>query len=211
MEPSAACSVAMITEQPFSPEVTPEMEQRDETRDPKYYRLTDKAGAGRTAVASVNIKKGTIIMQEEPYAMAINKQHAEVTCTHCGVTSSASGTVFQCSPEDPMRYCSESCITTDYPVHQLEIERFNSLARFSSVFGDIVLRLLIRIACLRKYEDVKGGTGLQCQAQDRFPLLGRWDTYLLLIYFMQSLTYETSFGTELILLIVFLCLKRLLL
>lgn len=136
----------------------------------RYY-FSEVPGRGRCIFASRDIRKGDVVLVEDAFVLAINKRHAEVSCSHCGVTCDSSGTVYQVYPDDPLRYCSEHCITIDYPVHQLELPAFAATTALAEVFGQETYRVLIRLAALRK----KGGGAEDTEgaAAPRFPEVGR--------------------------------------
>lgn len=137
----------------------------------QLYSFSERDGCGRILTAAQDIAKGSVVIAEEPYAMTINKRHAEVSCSYCGHTCDSHGTVYQVSPDDPLRYCSEKCITVDYPIHQLEISALTALISFADIFGHEVFRMLIRVACMRKAE---GATiAAEAAARPIHPLVGR--------------------------------------
>lgn len=133
------------------------------------YSFSEQEGKGRFVVAARDIRKGEVVLIEEACVVAINRRHAFVTCSHCGATSDGTGTVFQLSPEDTLRYCSEHCISVEFPVHQLEVPVMVATTAFSEVFGQESYRTLIRLACQRK---LHGEQGMHARTP-RYPQVGR--------------------------------------
>lgn len=133
------------------------------------YAFSEEEGKGRFVTALRPIKKGEVVICEEALTVAINRRHAEVSCSYCGATCDSAGTVYQVSPEDPLRYCSERCITVDYPVHQREVGVLAALAEYSNVFGQESFRTLVRVACLRSME----GAATVTPTPPKYPSLGR--------------------------------------
>lgn len=83
--------------------------------------------------------------------MIINDPYREVACGFCG-TLCIGGRVYAISSDDSVRYCSESCITNDYIIHQYEIGCLAKYSRISMASGDAPSRLMFRIASIRKME-----------------------------------------------------------
>ena len=119
------------------------------------------AGRGRCYIASEALPSNSLVIEEEPYAMITRSAYAEVCCNLCGKLC-VDGTVFTVSAEDRFRYCSEACITADYPTHQHEIKVHERLLgtpgkqqqqQQQPQFGDAdPSALIVRIAAKRKVE-----------------------------------------------------------
>lgn len=114
------------------------------------------AGRGRCYFASETLPSGSLVIEEEPYAMITRSAYAEVCCNLCGKLC-VDGTVFTVSAEDRFRYCSEACITADYSTHQHEIKAHERLLAPSpqgkQQFGDAdPSALIVRIAAKRRVE-----------------------------------------------------------
>eukprot|EP01041_Mallomonas_annulata_P004777 gene4777-9503_t len=130
---------------------------------------------GRHCIATSNFKKGDVILIEEPHAMVINNPYREVACGLCG-TLCIDGRVYALSAEDSVRYCSEACITRDYPEHKIECGVLNRLSDLSIQNGDSPCRLLVRIASLRKLEGSEINP-LGNNSQPSMPTIGKKNTF----------------------------------
>lgn len=104
---------------------------------------------GRCFIAARDITRGSVIIEEEPYAMVTRAAYSEVCCNYCGKTC-INGTVLTLSATDRYRYCSEQCITADYRVHQHEIVALN---RLTGETESDATKLIVRIAAYRKLEN----------------------------------------------------------
>ena len=104
---------------------------------------------GRALVSGRRIMRGEIILREEPFAQAASKDFSAVVCSYCA-TLCVGITMYQLSAEDPVRYCSEKCITEDYNEHKVEIEALCALERFADVIGLESLRIIIRALVIKK-------------------------------------------------------------
>lgn len=107
-------------------------------------------GKGRCVFATKEYRRGDVILMEHPYAMVIH-HYLQATCSTCGHTPTT-GQIYGISPDDPQRYCSQQCLTTDSMIHTIEAQALK-LSRQLGVDGGIdPCSLLVRIAALRKVE-----------------------------------------------------------
>jgi hypothetical protein len=84
--------------------------------------------------------------------MVVAEAYAEVACSYCGVLC-VNGTMYALSSESCIRYCSEKCITADYPVHSIETAPVAALKKLGvQGHGMDPMRLVFRIGCCRKLE-----------------------------------------------------------
>ena len=97
--------------------------------------------------------------------------HREVACGLCGKLCIA-GNVFALSPKDSVYYCSEGCITRDYPVHQKEVSVLERLEKLDIRSGDGPCRLLTRMASIRSTERHTGEGESAC-SESLLPALGK--------------------------------------
>lgn len=110
------------------------------------------AGRGRCVVANKSYKTGDLIFVEEPYAMVVTEEYAPIICSYCNITC-VNGTMYALSSESNVRYCSEKCITADYPIHFLETTAIIELEKLGvDGSGLDSMRLVFRIAATRKHE-----------------------------------------------------------
>ncbi len=109
-------------------------------------------GRGRCLLAKDAIDKGQIVLEEEPFAMVVSQPYSDVACGFCGKLC-INGVVYALNQEDSVKYCSEACITTDYPVHALELDALKLLknVQLPSINIDS-LKLIIRCGCVRASE-----------------------------------------------------------
>jgi hypothetical protein len=123
-------------------------------------------GRGRCVIASKDYQRGDVILQEQPYAMVIH-HYLQTTCAHCGTTPN-SGQIFGISPDDPQRYCSQHCLSSDSKIHTIEAKAMK-LSRELGVDGGLdPCNLLIRIAAVRNFENLSENL-----KPKSFPLLGQ--------------------------------------
>ena len=106
----------------------------------------------RKLVASSFIKRGQIVVCEEPYSFVINDPYLEVTCYNCGFVCSGA-TVYSCGGNDRARYCSEFCIRKDYPLHQYERPGNSKFTEYHIEGESNSCRLIFRISCIRRSEN----------------------------------------------------------
>jgi hypothetical protein len=109
-------------------------------------------GRGRCVIARDDFKKGELIVEEQPYGMVISQAYSDVTCGYCAKLC-VNGTVYALSQEDSVKYCSESCITADYPQHSKETDAFRLLKniQLTNINMDS-LKLILRCAAIRATE-----------------------------------------------------------
>ena len=110
------------------------------------------AGRGRCFIADRTFAPGDEIICEEPYAMVVTESLLEVCCSLC-CKICVDQTMFTLNPTDTLRYCSEYCISKDYPIHSLEMEPLRKLLDIG-VHGKGIdsLKLVIRIGATRSIE-----------------------------------------------------------
>lgn len=129
-------------------------------------------GSGRGLVAKRAYRPGDLVLSEEPYAMVMAAPYAGVCCSYCGLQTDQP--MLALSPDDCVRYCSEKCITLDYPVHSLETSAIASLMATGVTGSGIdAMRLVIRIGALRKHE---AGSKTDCSRPEHVEN-GRENTY----------------------------------
>ena len=113
--------------------------------------ICEIAGRGRCMVAGRPYQPGDLVLSEEPYAMIIARSFDSVCCSYC-CKLCVNGTMYALSAESSVRYCSEGCITADYPVHSLESLAVTTLEGEEVQGGKDAMRLVFRIASCRKKE-----------------------------------------------------------
>lgn len=121
------------------------------------FSFVDTSDKGRCLVASRAILKGEVVIEEESYCLVATQRFSEVVCSLCAAICT-SATVYKTAPDDPIRYCSEACITRDYAVHRIEIQALNELSSFINIIGLETIRIVVRLAANKKLEVISGGS-----------------------------------------------------
>ena len=124
---------------------------------PFPFSLVNSGDKGRSLIASRAILKGEVIISEESYCLVATQRYSEVVCSYCAAICT-SAVVYKTSPDDPIRYCSEACITKDYAVHRIEIQALNELSPFMSILGLETIRTIVRLAANKKTEMHSGNS-----------------------------------------------------
>jgi hypothetical protein len=139
--------------------------------------ISEIAGRGRCLLANRCYLPGDQVLTEEPYAMVVSEDYADVTCSYC-CTLCAGGTMYALSADSSVRYCSEKCITADYPVLSLESSAVLAIeAAKVQGPGKDSMRLVLRIASIRK-QDMSRSSSRANVPSDPYPLNGRWAVLL---------------------------------
>lgn len=135
--------------------------------------ICEIAGRGRCVVSNRTYSPGDLVQCEEPYAMIVAESYATVACSYC-CTLCIDGTMYALSSESSVRYCSEKCITADYPIHAHESQAVAALEKAQiQGRGKDSMRLLFRIACCRKSEELSSSLHSLTQNKVTLPLNGR--------------------------------------
>ena len=151
--------------------------------------VVEVEGRGRCVIAERSYKPGDLILSEEPYAMIIAESYAEIACSYCCVLC-ANGTMYALSSGSSVRYCSEKCITADYPVHSYECQSIAALEEAQvQGSGRDSIRLVFRAACCRKQEAASSSSksvkpnNVTVPLSGRYPENGNIATILLMIQY----------------------------
>ncbi len=113
------------------------------------YKIECIQDRGRAIVSTRLIKNGEVILREEAFAISASKDFSAVVCSYCAALCIGT-TMYQLSTDDPVRYCSEKCITEDYTLHKVEVEALRVLERFADVIGMESLRIIIRASVIKR-------------------------------------------------------------
>eukprot|EP00596_Hydrurales_sp_CCMP1899_P005157 CAMPEP_0119050410 /NCGR_PEP_ID=MMETSP1177-20130426/69792_1 /TAXON_ID=2985 /ORGANISM="Ochromonas sp, Strain CCMP1899" /LENGTH=705 /DNA_ID=CAMNT_0007028775 /DNA_START=178 /DNA_END=2298 /DNA_ORIENTATION=- len=115
--------------------------------------------------------------------MVVSGMYAAVSCSYCGVICEG-GTMYALSADSSVRYCSEKCITADYPVHSSESGSISALEKMGVEGGMDSMRLVFRVACCRKNEEslisskkVLSNIPVKDGISQPIPLNGRLNSY----------------------------------
>ena len=126
------------------------------------HQIQTIVGRGRCCILSKYLESGNIAICEEAYAL-VSLHH--FSCAYCCRTirnaETNSVTMYETAKDDPNKYCSQECLTQDFPVHKHEIEALKIISSvYSKGEGSALsqyvdldrLRLLTRISAKSKYE-----------------------------------------------------------
>eukprot|EP01133_Synstelium_polycarpum_P001458 gene1458-1691_t len=115
--------------------------------------VKDVAGRGRSVVTRELIKKGTVVLEEYPYAHVVNYKDPweRLLCHRCVSVVDAAKSCGKCSC---VWYCSDVCRDADSTIHVLECPLLSKL-RSSTIFDDdckTLVKMVVRIVVRRSLD-----------------------------------------------------------
>jgi len=116
--------------------------------------LEQREGRNRCVIAKKRFQRGDVVLQEVPYSLIIPANYTAVACMHCGhVPDATKGEqIYGVAADDPIRYCSQQCLQADATLHALEARAVQAFQELSIEGNTEALRLIIRIAALKRQE-----------------------------------------------------------